>query len=427
MENYTIEIIEDSTVITVNQDPVIQIVTVKEGPPGIPGKKGDTGISLQFTWNGTQLGIKTTEDAIYQYVDLKGSKGNTGDSLEFAWIGTQLGIRIKGQIDYQYVELKGATGVKGDKPAHQWVNTSLQMQNADGTWGALVNLKGQSGEGTGDMHTSIYDPTQSGVVSESINAQTIQGISPDQIGVFGGEYLYVNAVTGLDTNDGKTGLTAVKTIDRAFTMLSGKSGYVNMHVAAGDYSSEYTSISNFRGSLMIIGADKALTLLPQIVASDITEYFEIRHANVKQLTTTGCLSVNLENLVFNSVGSFYSMNLYNSNVAIDLCTFTNQTTICSADNSVVKFWDEITGSGNNVFLLTKNGAIVTYYKLATAGSITVRNNLGGTFYEIDALNNTQMYVSDIIYTDKGTNPDFVGVKYKLVVVNGMAMMEVVSV
>jgi hypothetical protein len=84
---------------------------------GDKGDKGDTGKSLEFTWNGTQLGIRQEGDATYQYVNLKGDKGdtgNTGKSLEFNWNGTQLGVRVEGDTTYQYVNLKGEKGEKGE-------------------------------------------------------------------------------------------------------------------------------------------------------------------------------------------------------------------------------------------------------------------------------------------------------------------------
>ena len=39
----------------------------------------------------------------------------------------------------------GATGLKGDKPAHTWSGTSLSFENPNGTMGAAVNLKGDTG------------------------------------------------------------------------------------------------------------------------------------------------------------------------------------------------------------------------------------------------------------------------------------------
>ncbi len=158
-----------------------------QGPPGEQGPKGDkgdTGKSLEFTWNGTQLGIRQEGDATYQYVNLKGDKGDKGDdgytpvkgvdyfdgergekgekgdkgdtgergpkgddgytpikgidyfdgekgekgdqgeqgpkgdkgdSIEFAWNGTQLGVRVEGETSYQYVNLKGDKGEQGPK------------------------------------------------------------------------------------------------------------------------------------------------------------------------------------------------------------------------------------------------------------------------------------------------------------------------
>lgn len=41
--------------------------------------KGDTGIGLQYNWQGTQLGIKREDEEQYSYVDLKGPKGDKGD------------------------------------------------------------------------------------------------------------------------------------------------------------------------------------------------------------------------------------------------------------------------------------------------------------------------------------------------------------
>lgn len=152
------------------------------GPKGDKGDKGDTGKGLEFSWNGTQLGVRVEGDATYQYVNLKGDKGDDGytpvkgvdyfdgeqgpkgdkgdkgesayehwlslgnvgtindflltlkgdkgdkgdpgekgekgdkgDSIEFAWNGTQLGVRVEGETSYQYVDLKGDKGDKGEQ------------------------------------------------------------------------------------------------------------------------------------------------------------------------------------------------------------------------------------------------------------------------------------------------------------------------
>ena len=90
---------------------------------GETGEKGDTGDSLQFTWDGTLLGIKTDSDDSYSYANLKGEVGNTGSSIiEAGFVGnnivftkdddskvilTNAKITLKGD--------KGDEGKKGDK------------------------------------------------------------------------------------------------------------------------------------------------------------------------------------------------------------------------------------------------------------------------------------------------------------------------
>lgn len=82
------------------------------------------------------LKIKNALGEFVNIVALKGDKGDTGEQ-----------------------GIQGPKGDKGDKPAHRWIDTSLQFENPDGTWGDAVNLKGESGDGSGNMHTSIYDTT----------------------------------------------------------------------------------------------------------------------------------------------------------------------------------------------------------------------------------------------------------------------------
>ena len=62
------------------------------------GGTGEAGKSLEFSWKGTQLGVRQEGQTNYQYVDLKGEKGETGQ---------------RGEQGIQGV--KGADGVKGDK------------------------------------------------------------------------------------------------------------------------------------------------------------------------------------------------------------------------------------------------------------------------------------------------------------------------
>ena len=58
-----------------------------QGEQGIQGEKGESGLngengkSLEFDWNGTQLGIRLEGETDYTYVDLKGEVGNDGTGI----------------------------------------------------------------------------------------------------------------------------------------------------------------------------------------------------------------------------------------------------------------------------------------------------------------------------------------------------------
>lgn len=45
---------------------------------GVKGDKGDTGVGLEYNWDGTSLGVKREDETDYSYVDLQGPAGNAG-------------------------------------------------------------------------------------------------------------------------------------------------------------------------------------------------------------------------------------------------------------------------------------------------------------------------------------------------------------
>ncbi len=73
---------------------------------GVKGEKGDAGTSLDFRWNGTQLGIKTGSSE-YIYSQLKGEQGIQGVQGEQGVQGIKGDKGDKGS--------QGVQGIKGDK------------------------------------------------------------------------------------------------------------------------------------------------------------------------------------------------------------------------------------------------------------------------------------------------------------------------
>jgi len=102
--------------------------------------RGQTGVGLEFTWDGTSLGVKREDGETYTYVDLKGA---TGVGLEFLWNGTQLGVRQEGGV-YSYTDLVGPHGAQG----LQGVKGDTGDKGDKGDTGAqgLQGLQGDQGE-----------------------------------------------------------------------------------------------------------------------------------------------------------------------------------------------------------------------------------------------------------------------------------------
>lgn len=108
---------------------------------------GGTGIGLNFTWNGTSLGIKREDQTVYSFIDLQGPagkeglRGETGDTGATGSQGPQGAI---GPIGLQGATgAKGATGSQGPKgdTGLQGIQGPIGVTGAEGPQG----LKGDTG------------------------------------------------------------------------------------------------------------------------------------------------------------------------------------------------------------------------------------------------------------------------------------------
>ena len=151
------------------------------GIQGVKGDKGDTGNSVEYVWNGTQLGIRIEGQADYVYVDLKGATGATGAKGDKGDIGL---TGVKGET--------GATGAKGDTgntgatgngiasvartsgPGAPGTTDTYTITFTDNTTFDFTVYNGADGLGSGDMLKATYDTNNSGVVD---NAEKVNGLT----------------------------------------------------------------------------------------------------------------------------------------------------------------------------------------------------------------------------------------------------------
>lgn len=135
----------------------------------LKGEKGDAGFVPGYEWDNTSLRFQNSNGTWGQFVNLKGEKGEKGDPGTNGMNGINGTNGQNGKSSYEIwleqgnsgtqaqfiASLKGAKGdtgqqgIKGDRgnsPSHQWNGTSLRFQNSDGSWGAYVDLKGNTGQ-----------------------------------------------------------------------------------------------------------------------------------------------------------------------------------------------------------------------------------------------------------------------------------------
>ena len=110
------------------------------------GAKGDKGADGRNGENGTN-GTNGTDGAT-------GATGATGLAPAHRWVGTTLQFQNPNGSWGVVIDLKGEkgdrgntglTGATGDKPAHEWSDYSLRFQNPNGSWGSFTNLRGAVG------------------------------------------------------------------------------------------------------------------------------------------------------------------------------------------------------------------------------------------------------------------------------------------
>lgn len=150
------------------------------------GEKGDTGNGLEYTWNGTQLGVRVEGTSEYVYVDLKGEKGETGDieSLNSRHIEDALGYLPLSE-DSLPDNLETTTGSQA--------KANQAEQNAkDYTDSELANFEGMVEHGN-EYHSVPYakesDLTTHLADYVSPHQYLDEGTDPDWVGV---KYRIVN-------------------------------------------------------------------------------------------------------------------------------------------------------------------------------------------------------------------------------------------
>lgn len=136
-----------------------------QGIQGIQGIKGDKGDSIEYIWNGTQLGIRIEGEANYIYVNLKGDQGIQGEK------GDKGDQGVKGDTGATGNGIASVVRTSGNGAAGTTDTYTITFTNSSTATFQVYN--GADGEGAGDMLKSQYDTDGDGKVNAAVNADTV--------------------------------------------------------------------------------------------------------------------------------------------------------------------------------------------------------------------------------------------------------------
>lgn len=94
-EEVNLTVVQPSTEINTVQSEEVHLTFTDVGLQGMPGARGQRGVGIEYVWQDTKLGIKTEEEASYNFVELK---GNTGNNLVFEDLTEQQKLELRGDV-----------------------------------------------------------------------------------------------------------------------------------------------------------------------------------------------------------------------------------------------------------------------------------------------------------------------------------------
>lgn len=199
---------------------------------------------------------------------------------------------------------------------------------------------------------------------------------------------YVNVTTGLDTNDGLTSGTALKTIQKAINILPQTINHtVTINVAAGDYSAEGSlSLAGFfgRGIINIYGDSVASTsrTIKNIICSQCDVPVNIRGLNANATDTQPFKSVACKFVYFSycnttTVAAQIGFLVMQGGLAwIVLCVASNKSSGIRADSAEI-YSSTNSGTGNTTGLEAIEGGTIAKTGTQPGGTTAESAGTGG--------------------------------------------------
>ena len=232
------------------------------------------------------------------FVPILTIKGDQGDSLQFLWDGTELGVKTDKEAEYEYVDLKGTPGVNSDmyKAVYDVNNEARDVFAYDNTISGLDATKVKTALDELSLyshtHINLIDPTKllNGYINATTGALQAGGASCKAT-----DFLPVTAGEVYSSNATSTTKTAFYDTNKSFISLA--STDINFTVPANAlYMSLTFSVSLTPNPMLNTGAT-LLTYVPYAEPELKLKTGYIRNGIIKDFMTDSAVTAYVNAMV----------------------------------------------------------------------------------------------------------------------------------
>lgn len=170
----------------------------QQGLRGETGPQGNPGKNLEFTWKGTELGVRKEGDWSYSYKDLKGESGSGGS------IDTSNLAKLDESTTFQRnLTVKGDILSQGNVTAYSDIRLKKNVKNIENPLEKLREIRGVT-----------FEWKKNGKKSAGVIAQEVEKILPQAVQNQGYKSVDYNALVGLCIEINKVLLERIERLEK---------------------------------------------------------------------------------------------------------------------------------------------------------------------------------------------------------------------
>lgn len=176
----------------------------QQGLRGEQGVQGNPGKNLEFTWKGTELGVRKEGDWSYSYKDLKGPKGDKGEPGNSNSVDTSNLAKLDESTTFQRnLTVKGDILSQGNVTAYSDIRLKKNVKNIENPLEKLREIRGVT-----------FEWKKNGKKTAGVIAQEVEKILPQAVQNQGYKSVDYNALVGLCIEINKALLERIERLEK---------------------------------------------------------------------------------------------------------------------------------------------------------------------------------------------------------------------